>query len=167
MFRGQIRKLYFSVTRKQSPQQTSCFFFCEQNHFKIRNKKQEKRRWTGPSAFSVHSFYFLRPRQNKNKKTRAFTKVRVNGFFSFWAKQKNEQTNKQRKKLLFFLTKKETCFFSFRDRQKEDKQIKFLLVGIDQQKQRKEKFQQLCFFAKQASFLTMFKNQAQLFLREK
>ena len=62
--------LYFSFTRKQSSQQTNCFFFVNKTILKWETETKQKRSWTSPSVFLLILFAFCHPRQNK--KTRFY-----------------------------------------------------------------------------------------------
>ena len=53
--------LCFSITRKQSFQQTNCFFFCKQNHFEMRNRNQAKKKLNWSFCFLVDSSCLLPP----------------------------------------------------------------------------------------------------------
>ena len=57
--------LYFSFTRKQSSQQTNCFFFVNKTILKWETETKQKRSWTGPSVFLLILLAFCHPRQNK------------------------------------------------------------------------------------------------------
>ena len=60
--------LYFSFTRKQSSQQTNCFFFVNKTILKWETETKQKRSWTGPSVFLLILFAFCHPRQNKKRR---------------------------------------------------------------------------------------------------
>ena len=56
--------MYFLFTRKQSSQQTNCFF-CKQNHFQMRNRNQAKKKLNWSFCFFVDSFFLLQPQTNQ------------------------------------------------------------------------------------------------------
>jgi len=56
---------FSSFTRKQSFQLSNCFFLCEQNHSKMRNRNQATKKLNWSFFLFVHSFRLLPLRQQK------------------------------------------------------------------------------------------------------